>query len=135
MSLVLLVLTLLVGCDSGPKISDENLIEIQANEVARLLAGGNDGYLAVDPRSRLRYEAGHLPDALHVPLESMRAQDPRLLGHDTLIVYGTDWNDLVPQAAGKKLLSLGYERVRVYRGGVADWVTQGGKIEHTPVSP
>lgn len=130
-SSLLLSLTLLVGCDSGPKISDQNLIEIQANEVARMLAEGQDGHIALDPRTRLRYDSGHLPAALHIPLESLKARDPRLLGHDTLIVYGTDWNDLVPQAAGKKLLSLGYESVRVYRGGVADWVTNGGKIEHT----
>lgn len=82
----------------------------------------------IDARSRAEYLAGHLPGALHIPFEGWyeEMEQVRALPQDKwLVLYcsgGTcDLGDLL---AGE-LISAGFRKVAVYRGGIGEYQRTG----------
>jgi len=124
-----LVGLVLVGCNPAARISDGDLVEVDVIETAALLEDERQSVLAVDPRSPSRYARGHLPGAVNVPLADARPNDVRLHAADVLVVYGTDWSDMLASAMSKKLLKYGYGDVRTFRGGTSAWVSEGYRLE------
>jgi rhodanese-related sulfurtransferase len=46
-----------------------------------------------------------------------------------IVVYGKDPGSAVAMGMSKKLIELQYKRVRMYKGGLADWVASGQPVE------
>lgn len=74
----------------------------------------------------------HLPGAVNMPPDQVDRLAPRLLpDRDTpIVVYcsGTCHNS---EITARRLAELGYNDVRVYRGGKEDWVEHGLPIERS----
>ena len=85
-----------------------------------------------DARSRLEYEAGHLPRAHSLPVGETDARlgaFARLLTLQTpILVYcgGAQCADALELAL--KLREYGFENLTLYPGGFAEWTEYGGKI-------
>ena len=75
------------------------------------------------------FVAGHVPGALHMPLETLRVERARLEGADTIIVYGDGFDSAVAGATSKLLLEMGFADVRTLRGGLRAWADAGREIE------
>ena len=45
----------------------------------------------------------------------------------TIIVYDTDWNDVIGVSASKRLMELGHSNVYTLQGGIEAWVADGGR--------
>jgi rhodanese-related sulfurtransferase len=83
----------------------------------------------VDPRSEAEFVAGHIPGAIHLPFERLEAEHTvAFRGVDVIIVYDTDFDNALPMAYAKRLISLGYRDVHALRGGLKAWQRDGNEI-------
>ena len=73
------------------------------------------------------FASGHLPGALNLPLEGFVEQAPQALPNKSqeVVVYCASATCQNSDIAARKLLSLGYQNVRVFRGGKAAWRDAG----------
>lgn len=115
------LLVSLVGCGRAPKIYDTDRVIVTREQVVDMLADGGKPTVLIDVRSPEQYAAGHIPSAINIPLIDIRANDRRLANATNLIVYGSSQQAIIPAAASKKLLALGYENVHEYQAGIEDW--------------
>jgi 3-mercaptopyruvate sulfurtransferase SseA len=89
----------------------------------------------IDPRAGARFNAGHLPGARNLKLPQVPPKsgpDPVIAAYDHIVVYGTDPGNAAAQAMTKRLLSVGYRHVRMFAGGVREWVERGYALETSP---
>lgn len=114
------------GCDA-PKVSDEDLMLIRETELAKEV--GNAQTVIVDVRKPADYAVGHLPGAINIYLPDIKAADARLGEAKKIVVYGASGDDPLSTAASKRLMSLGYQNVYDFKGGVSDWTTAGYRLE------
>ena len=122
----------LVGCEGDPPVtSDEDIENVSYEELQGLLAKDQSKHpvVLVDVRSPEKFALAHVQYAINIPLADLAANDPRLGGDETtIVVYSGGWEDRLSQAAWKKLVYNGYERVLNYRGGLFIWQKQGGEV-------
>ena len=97
-------------------------------ETARALIGGGKAAV-IDVRSAEKYEAGHLPGAVNIPLASLGASIDRLpKDHDRAVLMVCDRGNI--SANGMLYLkSLGYTNVKSLSGGTNAWVQEGNPTE------
>lgn len=77
------------------------------------------------------YEQAHLPDALNIPHDAVDALAARLLPDKSaeIVVYCASATCRNSDYAAQRLSALGYQNVRTYTGGKADWIDAGLPIE------
>jgi len=129
---LLLGVTLIVsaGCQNKPKTSDKDIVRIEYAQAHAMVHATKveDRAVLVDPRPSNHRRTRTIQGSLHIPIQDMTAGDPRLAEAGRIIVFGSDWQDDLSSAAAKRLIALGYQNVFDYRGGVAEWQTQGGSV-------
>jgi rhodanese-related sulfurtransferase len=103
---------------------------INGQELKRQLDLGN-GLVVAEALPEEYYRAGHIPSAVHLPLETLdrRAAEviPDLDG--PVVVYCASETCENSHIAAKRLTELGYGNVSVYAGGKADWKELGLPFE------
>lgn len=77
------------------------------------------------------YRDGHLPGALHLPHDRVRALAPGLVADKSaeIVVYCASDTCQNSHIAAAALNALGYANVSVYAGGKKDWVEAGLPLE------
>ncbi len=113
----LMSMMLLAGCGvsgsgkSYQKISMEKAMEVMETE---------KNYIILDVRTEEEYAQAHIPGAICVPNETIRATEiPELPQKDQLILVYCRSGNRSKQAA-QKLAKLGYTNVMEF-GGILDW--------------
>lgn len=113
----LMSMMLLAGCGvsgsgkSYQKISMEKAMEMMETE---------KNYIILDVRTEEEYAQAHIPGAICVPNETIRANEiPELPQKDQLILVYCRSGNRSKQAA-QKLAKLGYTNVMEF-GGILDW--------------
>ena len=83
------------------------------------------------------YDAGHLPGAINLPLDALQSNADLLPSEkDTeIVVYCAGPTCQNSHVAARKLTSLGYERVRVFTGGKAEWTDTGNALVTATAPP
>jgi len=100
------------------KITRDELVELQHSGKAIKL---------VDVLDSESYVEGHLPKAISIPLEELRKNAAKFLAKtDLIVVYCGSFSCPASTKAAKILISLGYENVLDYKGGLADY--QAGNL-------
>lgn len=83
--------------------------------------------LILDARPEIFYRLGHIPSALSLPRDDFAKQYPAmketLQSHQKqpFIVYCSESDCQDSQMVADALLKLGYQHIRVFRGGWSDW--------------
>ena len=122
---LLLVILLLAGCaDTTGGENDATYRQITMSEAVEMMASESD-YIILDVRRPDEFSAGHIPNAVNIPNESIGADEiDELPDKDRLIlVYCRSGNR--SKQASEKLVRLGYTNI-VECGGILDWK---GEIE------
>ena len=109
---------------------------ISRPELEALLRSGNGGkpFLLADLRTPEEFAAAHIPDATSVPYsfleKRMGEQLPEDKGTPIIFYAHVATSDLLPKAAA---LARKYQHrdVRIYRGGMADWLKTDNLVEST----
>lgn len=112
---------LLAGCggrnDHGK--TEGTYMQISAEE-AKEIMDKEEGYLILDVRTPDEYAAGHIPEAVCLPNESIGKEEPALLPdkQQKLLVYCRSGNR--SKQAASKLADMGYSNVLEF-GGINSW--------------
>lgn len=116
--LFLLSIAFFTGCSGGaPK--ENTYRQVSMDEAVRIIEE-QSGYLILDVRTPEEYAAGHIPNAVNLPNESIgSAEISQLPQKDQLILVYCRSGRRSKEAAAK-LVALGYTNV-VEFGGILDW--------------
>lgn len=126
----------LAACDT--KTSDRDLRPVSAPEAVNLAVPRSDGAFGamtnpiwIDPRVKEAYEAAHIAGAVSIPFGSGMFEDmarETLDGRKPILVYGDGFQDILADAASKRLIQLGYKEVYTLRGGLQQWEADGYEV-------
>ena len=122
---LLLVILLLAGCaETTGGENDATYRQITMSEAVEMMASESD-YIILDVRRPDEFSAGHIPNAVNIPNESIGADEiDELPDKDRrILVYCRSGNR--SKQASEKLVRLGYTNI-VEFGGILDWK---GEIE------
>ena len=119
MSIVLSVL-MFTGCAGISNYNQTNTYRSITMDEAVTMMSRETGYIILDVRRPDEFSAGHIPNAINVPNETIgTAEIPELPDKDRLImVYCRSGRR--SKEAGEKLVKLGYTNI-VEFGGILDW--------------
>ena len=123
--LILIVVLTLAGCEATPDTGKEaTYTQITMNEAVEIMESEND-YIILDVRRPDEFAAGHIPNAVNIPNESIGSEKINELPDKgrLILVYCRSGNR--SKQASEKLVKLGYTNV-VEFGGINDWQ---GEIE------
>ena len=123
-SLLLASALFLAGCATGAvdgpdAAGSPSWVRID-QETAREMMEAEDGHVIVDVRRQDEYDAGHIPGAILIPVESIAAEPPEELPDrgQIILIYCRSGNR--SRQAAQKLADMGYENVYEF-GGILDW--------------
>ena len=116
---ILLSALMLTGCAGAGNNQTNTYRQINMDEAVEMMAGESD-YIILDVRRPDEFAAGHIPNAINVPNETIgTAEIPELPNKAQLImVYCRSGRR--SKEASEKLLKLGYTNI-VEFGGILDW--------------
>ena len=122
---ILLSALMFAGCAGTNNSQTNTYRQITMDEAVDMMAQ-ETGYIILDVRRPDEYAAGHIPNAINVPNESIGTSDiPELPDKNQLImVYCRSGRR--SKEASEKLVKLGYTNI-VEFGGILDWK---GEIEN-----
>ncbi|MCK6523238.1 rhodanese-like domain-containing protein [Myxococcota bacterium] len=121
------------GASTGPQVKDipdTELADLPAEAVAydAATALGERGLVFVDVRDLAAYQAGHIPDAVHMPLGEVVYRLAELPPDARTLVYD-DLGEADALRATLFMRARGLEFVHTLTGGLAAWRRVGGKVE------
>ena len=116
---ILLSALMFTGCAATHNSQTNTYRQIAMDEAVDMMAQ-ETGYIILDVRRPDEFAAGHIPNAINVPNESIGTSDiPELPNKDQLImVYCRSGRR--SKEASEKLVKLGYTNI-VEFGGILDW--------------
>ncbi len=121
---ILLSTLLFSGC-VAPQAPTNTYRQISMDEAVAMMEQ-ESGYVILDVRRPDEFAAGHIPNAINVPNETIGTADiPELPNKGQLILIYCRSGRRSKEAAGK-LVKLGYTNI-VEFGGIIDWK---GEIQH-----
>ena len=116
---ILLSALMITGCAGTSNSQTNTYRQITMDEAVDMMAQ-ETGYIILDVRRPDEYAAGHIPNAINVPNESIGTSDiPELPDKDQLIMVYCRSGRRSKEAA-EKLVKLGYTNI-VEFGGILDW--------------
>ena len=130
---IFVLLSLAAGCEFSNQTSDLDIESVPLGQLRRMIDGEGEWRkksptVLVDVRSATQFKEGHIPVAINIPIKELTTADPRLSGAYNIVVHAFGWTDALSGAAFKKLITLGYQNVYDFRGGLEAWKTQGLKV-------
>ena len=116
---ILLSALMFAGCAGTSNSQTNTYRQITVDEAVNMMAQ-ETGYIILDVRRPDEFAAGHIPNAINVPNESIGTDEiPELPNKDQLImVYCRSGRR--SKEASEKLVKLGYTNI-VEFGGILDW--------------
>ena len=116
---ILLSALMFTGCAGTSNHQTNTYRQITMDEAVNMMAR-ETGYIILDVRRPDEFAAGHIPNAINVPNESIGTDEiPELPDKDQLImVYCRSGRR--SKEASEKLVKLGYTSI-VEFGGILDW--------------
>jgi rhodanese-related sulfurtransferase len=123
----------MAGCQTD--VSDKDIEIISLSQTRTLLEGKESSkVMLVDPRAASDFNAGHLPGAQNLGVNSERAKtgdklNPVFDGYKYIIVYGDDPASAPARAMAKRLMMKNADGVKWFQGGLIEWRRAGLKVE------
>ena len=116
---ILLSALMFTGCAATNNSQTNTYRQIAMDEAVDMMAQ-ETGYIILDVRRPDEFAAGHIPNAINVPNESIGTSDiPELPDKNQLIMVYCRSGRRSKEAA-EKLVKLGYTNI-VEFGGILDW--------------
>jgi membrane protein DedA with SNARE-associated domain/rhodanese-related sulfurtransferase len=112
------------------------IARISVDELRRLKDRG-ESPVVVDVRSPVvrNLDRRFIPGALAMDIAEVDRQLDRLPADRDIVFYCTCPNEASAAQVAKRLIELGYTRVRPLQGGLDAWIDAGYEVEHRPAAP
>lgn len=95
--------------------------QITRDELVKMM-DSSQKFRLVDVLEADSYEKVHIKGAVSIPLDELEKKAPELLKKDeTIITYCASFDCQASTQAAEKLVSLGYQNVLDYKGGLKDY--------------
>ncbi len=116
---ILLSTLMFAGCAGAGSSTNNTYRQITMDRAVTMMSQ-ESGYIILDVRRPDEFAAGHIPNAINVPNESIGTEEiPELPDKDQLIMVYCRSGRRSKEAA-EKLVKLGYTNI-VEFGGILDW--------------
>ena len=134
------LLIALPGCKT--KTSDRNLVVVDPAQAQEAMVGKGGLFgggappraVYLDPREPAVYAKSHIKGAINVPFPQIESRYSReLKDYDVIVVYDSDYSDIIAKAASKRLQELGQKDVLTLKGGLKAWIRDGYPVEGTDI--
>ena len=134
--LMALILASLIGCKT--KTSDRDIESVNPQQAISLANSGSGGIFSpspnaiwLDPRTPSEFEAAHIPGAVNIPFGGDFVNQSRnaLKNATVIFVYGTSSQDVLGNAASKRLIEEGMSPVYTLKGGLRQWARDGNPVD------
>ena len=120
--LIFFAAMLLAGCgrDASQKEEEMNTYQHITQEEAAEIMKNDNTCIVVDVRRQDEFDAGHIPNAICIPNESIRTERPEKLPdlNQKILVYCRSGRR--SREASQKLTDMGYTDICEF-GGILDW--------------
>ena len=134
--LITLILASFGGCKT--KTSDRDIENINSQEAITLANSGpggifdaNPNAVWLDPRTASEFKIAHIPEAINIPFGGDFVNQARKAANNAtvIIVYGTSTQDVLGNAASKRLIEEGISPVYTLKGGLRQWAREGNPVD------
>ena len=116
---ILLSALMFTGCAGTSNNQTNTYRQITMDEAAEMMAEESD-YIILDVRRPDEFAAGHIPNAINVPNETIGTSEIPELPNKAQLIMVYCRSGRRSKEASEKLLKLGYTNI-VEFGGILDW--------------
>ena len=116
-SLALMLISLLVGCNGG---DHTNTYEQITPAEAKALMDSGEGYVILDVRTPEEFAAGHIAGAILIPDYEIREKAESILTDKDQLILVYCRSGRRSKNAANELATLGYTNIKEF-GGINDW--------------
>ena len=116
-SVVLMLIFLLVGCNDG---NNKNVYEQITPDEAKALMDSEDGYIILDVRTPEEFAAGHIAGAILIPDYEIGEKAESILTDKEQLILVYCRSGRRSKNAANELATLGYTNIKEF-GGINDW--------------
>ena len=118
------IIALLVGQPLRARVS--GIVALRPHEAVRVI--NRENAVLVDVREAAEYEAGHIPNALHIPLAGIADAKPLQKLKEKPVVLYCRTGQRSMQASGR-LRAQGFTQVYNLAGGIGAWQNENLPVE------
>ena len=115
-SVALMLVSLLVGCNSNSKNAYEQITPAEA----KALMDSEDGYIILDVRTPEEFAAGHIAGAILIPDYEIGEKAESILTDKEQLILVYCRSGRRSKNAANELATLGYTNIKEF-GGINDW--------------
>ena len=116
---ILLSALMFTGCTGASNNQTKTYRQITMDEAVTMMAQ-ETGYIILDVRRPDEFAAGHIPNAINVPNESIGTEEISELPDKNQLIMVYCRSGRRSKEASEKLVKLGYTNI-VEFGGILDW--------------
>ena len=116
-SVVLMLISLLVGCTDG---NNKNVYEQITPDEAKALMDSEDGYIILDVRTPEEFAARHIEGAILIPDYEIGEKAESILTDKEQLILVYCRSGRRSKNAANELATLGYTNIKEF-GGINDW--------------
>ncbi|USN99461.1 MAG: rhodanese-like domain-containing protein [Phycisphaeraceae bacterium] len=139
-ALVAAIVLAAAGCTGTRNVSDRDIESIDLEGLMGLIDHQNEEpgkhrLLLLDSRPDARYAGGHIPNARHLQTSDINAElgrDPAIDAYDDIVVYADNPGSASAKALAKLMMSLRYDGIRWFAGGLDTWSSAGLPVAGSP---
>ena len=124
---ILLSACMLTGCAGTGDITDHTYRQITVEEAVSMMER-ESGYMILDVRRPDEFAAGHIPNAVNVPSETIGTAEIAALPDKDQLILVYCRSGRRSKEASEKLVKLGYTNI-VEFGGILDWTGETVKTK------
>jgi len=114
---LLVILILIIKTEIGLKLS--NITQLNVNDAVRLM--NDDNVVVLDVRENNEYSAGHIRDAIHIPMGSLAKRLSELEKYKNKQILAYCRSGSRSNGACNTLNKQGFENVSNLAGGILGW--------------
>ena len=117
---LLLAVMMLTACGQD-KENDQGAVYVNITaEEAKKIMDSEEGYIILDVRTQEEYDEGHIPNAVLLPLDDIKAKAHVVLPDKDQLILVYCRSGRRSKLAAEALAELGYTNIKEF-GGILDW--------------
>ncbi len=101
----------------------------KSEDMAIASSADNDTIKLVNVLDQKYFEDAHIPGSLNISLDDLEKESADWNKDATVVVYCANYNCSASAAAARKFKEYGFNNVKAYEAGMADWAKAGLPVE------